>query len=706
MTRTPWIWLILTAAAIAPFIPSLQGGFVFDDEGVILDNPAVWAASPADAARSSYWPAWPEAGLYRPVTTLSYWLTARVSGRAAWAFHAGNLILNAAVTLLLAGVLLQLFPRRRGTALAASLIFALHPLHAEAVASIVGRAELWAAFWSLLAYSLILRPSPDPPVRVLLSSAAFALALLSKESAAGLLALPALHLLPWAVVPEGDDQGRRRIPGRSHRAAWPAPGWSTWLMTGAGWASALALVLLLRMRILGSIFGLELVGMIENVLAHVDTWTRVTGAVGFQWILLQRLFLPWTLSADFSYPQLVPTPGWMAAGVLLSLLLIAAVVIAVRRRAWPWLWGLGWIAGTGLLTSNVIFPLGTVLAERLAYLPSAGVFWLMALAFAWLARVAARPIRTALWALVIIWITFLFVRSILRSCDWRSDLTIFKSAATASPRSAKMWANLSGVHLEAGRLSEGLEAGRVAVSLLPDYPIAARSLASGLLRADRAEEALEVLSAARERGDRDATYQLVLGNVLLALGRGDEAEQAFRRAASLARIPDTRAVVGLASSLALQRRWTESRGTWREAIMRDPSNAEYTRAWAYTVWQAGSPDSAEAIYRELLHEAPGNPLVLNDLSWFLAASGRDTEEALILAGRAFSMDPTRQTGDTLLEAMIRARGCEHARAWADSLDRAGTDDGVMTGIRGGLEARCGSDQEPDRDAPTAPGPWP
>ncbi len=700
MTRTRWIWLILAAAATVPFLPSLQGEFVFDDTGVILDNKAVWESTPWAAAHSSYWPGWPEAGLYRPVTILSYWLTARIFGRAAWAFHAGNLLLNAAVAILLTGVLLRLFPRHRGTALAASFIFAVHPLHSEAVASIVGRAELWAAFWSMAAYSLALRTSGHVTARVVLSSLAFALALLSKESAAGLMALPVLHSLPWASAEATRRMARLKTAGRKrHHAARPggrpdegASEPPDWRWIGAGWAMALAAVMLLRIRVLGSLFGLERVGMVENVLAYADPWTRVGNAMGFQWILIRRLFVPWTLSADFSYPQLVPSGAWAAAGVLLLAMTTLALAAAIRRRSWPWTWGIGWILGTGLLTSNLLFPLGTVLAERLAYLPSAGAIWLIALAFTHVTAQAGRPVRTALWALAILWVAFLSVRSFLRSQDWRDGLSLYTSAVAAAPRSAKMWSNLSRTYTEADRLPEAMEAGRKAVALLPEYTLAARALGAALARSGHHEEALEVLERIRAHGERDPQYLTVLGNILLELGRAGEAEHLFRRAISLDRISDSRHSVGLASSLAMQERWAESREAWRSAVMRHPDNLEYRRVWAYTVWQAGSPDSAEALYRSVLTETPRNPAVLNDMAWFLAVTERDMEEALRLAGRAFSMNPSLQTGDTWLEALVRARGCGFARSWFDSLSRAGVDAEITAHVIQGLEDRCGTDE--------------
>ena len=187
------LWLAL--AALLPFAPALRNGFTFDDSGLIVENPAVWAASPVTAWTEPYWPGRVGTGLYRPWTTFSFWWNGKVAGHSPAGFHALNLLLHLAAVLLLHGLLRRLFPERKRLALAVALLFAVHPLHSEAVVSIAGRAELWAAALGLGGWILAIDFARGGGVHRLLGTAlAFALALLSKESAAGLLLLPILHL--------------------------------------------------------------------------------------------------------------------------------------------------------------------------------------------------------------------------------------------------------------------------------------------------------------------------------------------------------------------------------------------------------------------------------------------------------------------------------------------------------------------------------
>ena len=152
---TGWrAWVCLGALSIVPYLPCLTNGFVFDDDGLIGDNPAVTSPSPAAVWTGPYWPDNPHTGLYRPWTSFTYWRDAHLFGLHAAGFHAVNLLLPLGTTLVLWALLRRLFPARSTLCFAAAALFAIHPLRSEAVAWVVGRSELLAAFWGSLAYLL------------------------------------------------------------------------------------------------------------------------------------------------------------------------------------------------------------------------------------------------------------------------------------------------------------------------------------------------------------------------------------------------------------------------------------------------------------------------------------------------------------------------------------------------------------------------
>src|SRR4029079_1331382 len=181
-------WLpaaIVVALAVLAYANALHNGFVLDDETIIVKNPLVrsvgnlarifttdyWTgAGPSDAA---------DPGLYRPLTVFTYALNYRASGLSAAAFHATNVALHAATALVLflfAGELLG----SAAAAFAAVSIFAVHPIHVEAVAGIVGRAEILVALFALAALWVGRKPSVAAAAG---AGLLYLLALFSKESA-------------------------------------------------------------------------------------------------------------------------------------------------------------------------------------------------------------------------------------------------------------------------------------------------------------------------------------------------------------------------------------------------------------------------------------------------------------------------------------------------------------------------------------------
>ncbi|MFN8642223.1 MAG: hypothetical protein U0802_11400, partial [Candidatus Binatia bacterium] len=173
--------LVVAALAVAPYLNSLSNGFAFDDPDVVRDNPMVTLDPPAALFTTVYHPG----ALYRPLTMLTYVANHRL-GHGAMGFHAANVALHALVAL----AVFRLVHLLLGSLLAATVagaLFAVHPVHTEAVSNVVGRAELLAALLvlaTLLATrrALASRGGAAWAWRIL-AWLAFAAGLLAKESA-------------------------------------------------------------------------------------------------------------------------------------------------------------------------------------------------------------------------------------------------------------------------------------------------------------------------------------------------------------------------------------------------------------------------------------------------------------------------------------------------------------------------------------------
>jgi hypothetical protein len=416
------------------YLGALWNRFALDDNPVVLFNPLLHAPGGLwRAFTTSYWPPQVGGGLYRPLTIASYALDWRI-GHVAW-FHAMNLLWHAAVSVMVA-VLMRRWSGERA-ALVSGLLFAVHPVHVEAVANIVGRAELMAALFVLLAvYAALERDS------VGWSVAALAAGLLSKENAA---VVPGLIVWGWML-------GLRR-PSRRRMLGYAA----SWAAVGVAYLAVRGSVL----RETALIYNLA------PVFIGAGPWEiRLTAVAAFADVARLLLF-PLTLRVDYSPGErtLVTSPldPRFALGLLCLAAWAALVVLAWRRGRRVEAFGLGWIAIALLPVANLVFPVGFLVAERTLYLPSVG----LALAVgAWLKDLAPRRLRVAVAALVVAG----GLRTALRVPVWRDATSVILSELEDSPRSYDGPARMVGVYLSGGQPDKAIAAYRASTAIYDRYP--------------------------------------------------------------------------------------------------------------------------------------------------------------------------------------------------------------------------------------------
>jgi hypothetical protein len=153
--------VLVALLAIAAYLNSFGNGFAYDDNGIVTQNPTVTSGDWRSALQSPWWPnAEGGAGLYRPVTSASFAAEWELFGGAPLGFHVGNVAVHALASLLVLALLSGLGAGAGATVGAA--LFAIHPVHTEAVANVVGRAEIYAACFYLAASLLYAPLSPVP----------------------------------------------------------------------------------------------------------------------------------------------------------------------------------------------------------------------------------------------------------------------------------------------------------------------------------------------------------------------------------------------------------------------------------------------------------------------------------------------------------------------------------------------------------------
>lgn len=482
------------ALVVLAYAPILAAGFVWDDVDHVAANPRIerWSAAREYFSRA-------EGRYHRPLVFLSYAAEYQLWGRSAAAYHATNVGLH-----LLNALLLAVAVRRCGlapsVAVAAALLFGLHPVQTEAVAYVSGRTDLLVTCGALSAWVVLLGAGSAWRRGAAAALAAVASAL-AKESGYALALL-----VPWLAWRRETRMGERVA------AALPT------LM-------ALSLVLALRPAALPS-------------LGDVDVqWSRLA-AVGSA-LLGYASLLAWpaTLMVD---RLTVPPATTAGAGLALAALAGCAllVVLGLRRGGTTADW-IAWSVAFYLPVANLV-ALYPAIAERALFTPehnlypvAAGLAVLAAVALGrGAARLAARRaglLRYAWFALL----ALLAARTALRAADWRDEKTLFGGAVAAGSRSPRVHYNLGNALLQRDELAAASGAFESAVRLAPGDGRAWANL--GIVRQRQGD-----LLAALEAEERAATLlpadPVVRENLAaLHLARGDlgAARAAFAEALRL-----------------------------------------------------------------------------------------------------------------------------------------------------------------------------
>ena len=416
---------MIAAAALAAivalvYLPSLGGPFQFDDYNVIVNYPAVhsWQVLFERAGDG-----------VRAVLKASYALNWTLDP-APLGFHVVNIALHAANTAILFFIGRRL-TGRPGIALAAALLFALHPMQTEAVTYISGRSSVLMASFYLGAMAWYLRGGHWAG-----SAALFVLALATRETA---VTLPAALLLcelargtPWREI------ARRQA--------------AHWLVLAAA-----GLVLVFNQRYFDLVaygFGQRSLG--DNLITQV-------GGISY---LVSRLVTLRGLNIDPALPTLTEwTPVLAMQAALLGALLILGG-LNLRRR--PWLaFGILWFF-LQLAPTNSIVPRLDVANERQAYLACWGLFLAIAVQIP-LPRHAA---VAALAALAVLFAGF----NIARQLDYGDEISLWEASVRASPWNARAHNNLGYAYYRAGRKTEALREVRTALVLDPAHAKAKANL--------------------------------------------------------------------------------------------------------------------------------------------------------------------------------------------------------------------------------------
>ena len=562
--------------ALVSYLNALGNGFAFDDNLILVANPVVTEGRLGEAVLGPYWYGAREgAGLYRPVTLASFVAEWRLWGGTPAGFHAVSVLGHAVATLAVLRLLLFLVPA--GAALAGAAFFAVHPVHVEAVANVVGRSEIYAAIAVLAACIAYLHPRLRTErrrgLRLALVSALYLVGLGAKE---GAVMLPAALLVLELARPSAERPASRV---RKEAPVWVAL------------AGVLVGYLLVRASVLGAVTG----GAAAPELLGVTTFHRVLTALTLWPEYVRLLVFPVSLSADYGPAVLLVSKGLDAAVVAGTVILVGLAVLAwVLRKGAPLVSaGIAWFFVTVLPVSNLLFPAGLLLGERTLYLPSVGASLIVAGAWAAVAALPREAWRSGGLAVAAAALVALFARTEARNPTWFDTYTVMNTLALEHPESAiAMRTRAMGLE-RVGERREAAELWRTVLALQPNHYGFLVEASRFFGRVGEAVTAATLLEHAVELRPEDPSAYRALAELRLRQGRGREAHRAALDGLAHAG-PDAELWALVSEAYVAKGDLGAAARARRAAIGRDPASAHNWARLADILEAMGHLDEAEA----------------------------------------------------------------------------------------------------------------
>jgi tetratricopeptide (TPR) repeat protein len=456
------IYFMIISAALFSYFHGLKGEFLGDDTTLVAKEPFYYSpdSSYTECWNRTYWQGLHSTGLYRPLVGFSYLLNARISGVYSPAFRIVNLILHILISILLYKLAIKL-KAGKITAIFASMIYAVHPLHTEAVIPTCGRAELLCAFFiltGLISFIKIIRKT-GKRVLYILPPAALLMAMWSKENGIILFPLCILydmiyHQLSLKKImnsPKAYIQKRIFIYG--------------------GLSAAFCAVIVSKLINIGYLLPIikgRINSAIDNPLIEASLLERLCTALKIQGMIFWKYFWPAHLSHDYSFAEIVPVDNiynWYALLALFMFFIIPLIAYRIVPGGKKLILFLTAAYIISILPAgNFIVTTGTILGERLYYTPS--IFFIIGSVFIILrlsqkiSKQTTPKTKHIITAATSIFFTAAIIaggtRTYTRSFDWESQSTLSTKGVETAPNSIKTWGNLGVEYADSGDIQTAL----------------------------------------------------------------------------------------------------------------------------------------------------------------------------------------------------------------------------------------------------------
>ena len=579
-------FLYATVIAIVAFLlyaNTLGHGYTLDDYSVIKDNNVTTQGLKGIPVilKTSYRYGYLSVndGLYRPLSLVMFAAEWNYFPDTPQVSHLVNVLLYA-FTCFLLFLLLRRWMKNYNFIIPfiTTLLFACHPIHTEIVASIKSRDEILCFLFIISTFYLLINYIESrSTMQLAFSLVSFFLALLSKETGVTMLAVIPLTLYFFTDISVKKNSAITAI-----------------------YLLPVVIYLTLRHKVLGSTVGLDSVSYLDNsLIAAHDTMSRLATAVKVLGMYFQLLIFPHPLICDRSFNH-IPNVTWTDMGSLLSMLLYVGMAVfslwqLPKKNIFSFAILFYFISIA--LFSNIVFTIGSVMAERFVYFASFGFCLSLAVLLPKLFKTNIEPAANqnifkkniSLFGILGVVLALYSFKTISRNKDWKNNYTLYSNDITLAPNSARIHYYLGRevVKETAGAEKDslkrdawynlGIEELKRSTAIAPSYADAYSQMGLGYLRKGDRKKALEQYLLALKYQPNDAITMNNLAAEYFSEGRYAECIEMYNRVLTIdPRYTD--AMVNLGSCYGTVRDFDNAIKWFKKAIEVNPN---YVRAYSF-----------------------------------------------------------------------------------------------------------------------------
>ncbi|XP_072915104.1 protein O-mannosyl-transferase TMTC1 isoform X1 [Hemitrygon akajei] len=629
---------LLVAFCAAAYCNGLSGELVHDDVWAIVNNPDLRASAPLRGIFSNDF--WGKSmgdntshKSYRPLCILTFKLNILLGGMNPLYFHMVNVGLHCAVTLLLLHTCDKAVFRDRRLAFFAALVFAVHPVHTEAVTGIVGRADVLACVLFLLAFLSYLRsvncnyigekfPPTSSPVYLLLSLFLGTCAMLVKETGITVFGVCLIYdLLVLCSKRLLINLSTDRIKGL-HKVSAP------YLKRAVLVTLYVLLILFFRVWIMA--------GSMPNFSEQDNPASfspyLLTRFLTYSYLLTFNAWLllaPMTLCYDWQVGSIPLVESlWdgrnlatAAFGLGMVLLTRNCFLSALKQEHREVLVGLLFLVFPFIPASNLFFRVGFVVAERVLYMPSMGYCILVAHGLNRLCGVLSKWGTSIVTVSSLLVLGLFFWKTLRQNEVWLSRESLFRSGVQTLPLNAKVHYNYANFLKDYGRHDEAVYHYKTALRLYPRHASALNNLGTLTKHVSEAEDHYRQALKLNPQHNR-ALFNL--GNLLKSQQKLPEAEQLLRD--SIRSGPQfADAYSSLAALLAEQDRFEEADEMYARGIENCPENSDLHNNYGVFLVDRGDGNRASSHYLHAIRLNPKHYVAMLNLGRLLRSANNNKE---------------------------------------------------------------------------------